>query len=179
MLASWPDAPTFLRLLPPTPTSYPNSSPPRLTTAPFTIGGAARQRLRRARAGALGEQTHPKVVAVGECGLDYHYENNEDMRKLQHEVFVAQMELAAELQKPLIVHTREAEEDTLALMRAHLPRYSNLPTTKYFALSQSGSQLAPALDVLEGSTTSRVASVVVNVRGLPVLLFKFDVVGER
>ena len=67
-------------------------------------------------------QALPKVVAVGECGLDYHYDKEEEKHELQKEVFVAQMRMAAELSKPLIVHTREAEEDTLELMRAHLPR---------------------------------------------------------
>eukprot|EP00959_Pyramimonas_sp_CCMP1952_P213183 4460636-Pyramimonas_sp.AAC.1 len=67
-------------------------------------------------------QSDPKVVAIGECGLDYHYDKDEAKHALQKEVFVAQMKMAAELKKPLIVHTREAEEDTLALMLEHLPR---------------------------------------------------------
>ena len=43
-------------------------------------------------------------------------------RELQREVFAAQMKMATELDCALIVHTREAEEDTLRLMREHLPR---------------------------------------------------------
>lgn len=67
-----------------------------------------------------------KCVAVGETGLDYHrIDDGEDVeayKATQRESFVAQMKLATSLNKPLIVHTREAEEDTLALMREHLPR---------------------------------------------------------
>ncbi|MDI6906868.1 MAG: TatD family hydrolase [Thermoanaerobacterales bacterium] len=58
---------------------------------------------------------HPKVVAVGEIGLDYHYDFSP--RPVQREVFQAQMELAHELGRPVIVHSREAGEDTLAILR--------------------------------------------------------------
>jgi TatD DNase family protein len=54
------------------------------------------------------------AVAVGECGLDYHYDNSP--RDAQRAAFVAQIELAAETGKPVIVHTRDAEEDTRALI---------------------------------------------------------------
>lgn len=123
--------------------------------------------------------THPRVVAVGECGLDYYFQpsghvingsgekdanprasagektatatatetlptrtrtrtkdgknNGGDetnaldpeeraRREMQAKTFVAQMALASELGAPIVVHTREAEEDTLRLMREHLPR---------------------------------------------------------
>jgi len=54
------------------------------------------------------------AVAVGECGLDYHYDNSP--RATQRAVFSAQLGLAAEVGKPVIVHTREAEDDTRALI---------------------------------------------------------------
>lgn len=60
---------------------------------------------------------HPKVVAVGEIGLDYHYDFSP--REVQREVFVRQLELAREAGKPISIHTREAWEDTLALLREH------------------------------------------------------------
>jgi TatD DNase family protein len=53
------------------------------------------------------------AVAVGECGLDYHYDNAPRIK--QHESFSAQLAIAAERDLPVIVHTREAEADT-ALM---------------------------------------------------------------
>jgi TatD DNase family protein len=62
---------------------------------------------------------HPRVLAWGECGLDYFYDNSP--RDVQQQVFVRQMQLAVELGKPLVVHTREAEADTVALMKEHLP----------------------------------------------------------
>lgn len=53
--------------------------------------------------------------AVGECGLDYHYENSP--RGLQRAVFEAQLALAARLRRPVVVHTRDAEDDTRAMVR--------------------------------------------------------------
>jgi TatD DNase family protein len=55
---------------------------------------------------------HPKVLAIGEIGLDYHYDFSP--RDLQRSVFERQLELAAEFGKPIVIHTREAWEDTLA-----------------------------------------------------------------
>jgi TatD DNase family protein len=58
---------------------------------------------------------HPKAVAVGEAGLDYY--RDFAPRERQAESFFAQAELAVELGKPLVVHTRAAEEDTVAALR--------------------------------------------------------------
>lgn len=55
------------------------------------------------------------AVAIGECGLDYHYDNSP--RDVQRAVFAAQLDLAAERGRPVVVHTREAEEDTAAMVR--------------------------------------------------------------
>ena len=57
----------------------------------------------------------PKVVGIGEIGLDYHYNNSPP--EVQRTVFREQLELAEELQVPAAVHTREAEEDTWAIIR--------------------------------------------------------------
>ena len=59
-----------------------------------------------------------KVVAVGECGLDY-FMGRDSFKKQQHEVFAAQCQLAVELGKPVVVHSREAFADTLAVLRDH------------------------------------------------------------
>ncbi len=62
----------------------------------------------------LRERLDAGAVAVGECGLDYHYDNSP--RDVQRRVFGAQLTLAAERGLPVVVHTRDAEEDTRALL---------------------------------------------------------------
>lgn len=56
----------------------------------------------------------PKVVAVGEIGLDYHYDFSP--REVQRAVFIRQLALAREVGKPVIIHNREAHADTLAIV---------------------------------------------------------------
>jgi TatD DNase family protein len=56
--------------------------------------------------------SHPKVVGIGEIGLDYHYDFSP--RDVQRSVFDRQLTLAAEVGKPIVIHTREAWDDTLA-----------------------------------------------------------------
>ena len=60
--------------------------------------------------------SHARCVAIGECGLDYYYDHSP--REKQQEVFAAQIQLAVELQKPLVVHVRDAWEDCLQLLRS-------------------------------------------------------------
>jgi TatD DNase family protein len=60
---------------------------------------------------------HQRVLAVGEIGLDYHYDYSP--RAAQHEVFVRQMELARRAGKPIVIHCREAWPDCLDLLRQH------------------------------------------------------------
>lgn len=59
---------------------------------------------------------HPKVVAIGEIGLDYYWEENPP-KELQQQVFRAQMQLAKELDLPVIVHDREAHADSFAIVK--------------------------------------------------------------
>ena len=59
----------------------------------------------------------PKVVAIGEIGLDYHYDL--DWKQTQHEVLEAQMCLAEELDLPVIIHDREAHGDCMDILRRH------------------------------------------------------------
>ena len=58
---------------------------------------------------------HPRVKAVGEIGLDYYWK--EIPRPVQQEVFRAQLELARRLDLPVIIHDREAHQDTLAMVK--------------------------------------------------------------
>jgi TatD DNase family protein len=60
---------------------------------------------------------NPRVVAIGECGLDFHYNHSE--RDVQLQVFANQVDLARQLNKPLIIHTREAWEDTFRILHEH------------------------------------------------------------
>jgi TatD DNase family protein len=60
---------------------------------------------------------HPKVLAVGEIGLDYHYDFSP--RDVQKSVFIAQMDIATAARKPIVIHTREAWDDTIALLEQH------------------------------------------------------------
>ncbi|MDW3713978.1 MULTISPECIES: TatD family hydrolase [Pseudomonas] len=69
----------------------------------------------------LGELDHPRVAAIGETGLDYHYEP--EAAELQQQAFRLHLEAARITGKPVVVHTREARADTLALLReAALPQ---------------------------------------------------------
>ncbi|MGL1903226.1 MAG: TatD family hydrolase [Fibrobacterales bacterium] len=65
-----------------------------------------------------------KVVAWGEMGLDYHYDFSP--RDVQIAIFIKQLKAAASLNKPILIHTREAEEDTLTILKEHLP--DTIPT---------------------------------------------------
>ena len=73
---------------------------------------------------------HPRVKAIGEIGLDYHYEDIP--REIQQRAFRMQMELARELQLPVIVHEREAHEDGLRIV-------DEFPTVKGVFHCYSGS----------------------------------------
>jgi len=57
---------------------------------------------------------HPRVIALGECGLDYHYDKSD--RAAQRERFEAHIEAARQSGLPLVVHTRDAEDDTAAIL---------------------------------------------------------------
>lgn len=69
-------------------------------------------------AGAVRD--NPKVRAIGEIGLDYHYDGYD--RDKQTEIFSRQLELAQELKLPVIVHSRDACEDTLDILKKYKPR---------------------------------------------------------
>lgn len=59
---------------------------------------------------------HPKVVGIGEIGLDYHWGVD---KAVQFPVFIRQLEIAASARMPVIIHTRDALEDTMRVLREH------------------------------------------------------------
>jgi TatD DNase family protein len=73
----------------------------------------------------LKKQAHDaKVVALGECGLDYYYMNS--ATESQKPIFRQHLDIAAELQKPVIVHTREAFEDTMNILDEYAGKLKNV-----------------------------------------------------
>lgn len=62
----------------------------------------------------------PKVIAIGEIGLDYHYE--EPDREVQKAAFAAQLSLARQLEKPVIIHNREATTDIIGYLKKYRPK---------------------------------------------------------
>ena len=58
-----------------------------------------------------------KVVAIGEIGLDYYW--NKDNKELQKELFIKQIEIANKLNKPIVIHTRDAWIDTIEILKDH------------------------------------------------------------
>jgi len=62
---------------------------------------------------------HSKVVAIGETGLDYHYETDEEALATQRRLFAEHLEVASTCAKPTVIHTRAAQRDTIELIKAH------------------------------------------------------------
>jgi TatD DNase family protein len=72
------------------------------------------------RAALLEATRHPKVIAIGETGLDYYYDKSD--RNAQKSLFRMHIDVARETQLPLIIHTRDAEEDTYAILAEELEK---------------------------------------------------------
>lgn len=71
----------------------------------------------------LEKAARSEVVAVGETGLDYFY--SAETKDIQRTSFVDHINVANELNKPLIIHTRDAREDTIALLKSHRAPHTN------------------------------------------------------
>ena len=84
--------------------------------------------------------THSRVIAIGETGLDYHYETVP--RAVQKQRFVEHIEVSQALKKPLIIHTRAAQDDTLQLLRDHAVNSAVFHCfTESWAMAQAGLDL--------------------------------------
>lgn len=62
-------------------------------------------------------KNNKKVVAIGEIGLDYYWEKDENKRELQRKAFIEQIKLANKMKLPIVIHTREAVMDTLKILK--------------------------------------------------------------
>lgn len=60
---------------------------------------------------------YKKIVAIGEIGLDYYWEKNNERRELQKKAFVKQIELANDFDLPIVIHTRDAVMDTIEILK--------------------------------------------------------------
>jgi len=81
-----------------------------------------------------------RVIAWGEIGLDYHYDHSP--REVQREVFRRQLRLAREQNLPVIIHSREADEDTIAILREELTGYARAGVLHCFGGSLEMAQAA-------------------------------------
>ena len=69
---------------------------------------------------------HPKVVGIGEIGLDYHWTKEPDKRELQKQFFIKQIDFANANKLPISIHSREAFADTLTILKEHNPLYGGV-----------------------------------------------------
>ena len=65
----------------------------------------------------------PKVVAIGEIGLDYHWIKDPVQRELEKEWFIKQIDFANEHHLPICIHNRDSNEDCLTILKEHTPKY--------------------------------------------------------
>jgi TatD DNase family protein len=86
-------------------------------------------------------QQSRRVIAWGEIGLDYHYDHSP--REIQREVFRRQLRTARSLGLPVIIHSREADDDTIAILREELNGYERAGVLHCF-----GGSLAMARDAI-------------------------------
>ena len=69
---------------------------------------------------------HPKVVAIGEIGLDYHWTKEPEKRELQKQFFVKQIDFANKVGLPISIHSRDAMQDTISILKEHKPLHGGV-----------------------------------------------------
>ena len=74
----------------------------------------------------LNLYSHPKVVGIGEIGLDYHWEKDLQKREIQKHFFIKQIEFANKVGLPISIHSREAFQDTLEILKEHKPLHGGV-----------------------------------------------------
>jgi TatD DNase family protein len=88
----------------------------------------------------------PRVIAWGEIGLDYHYDNSP--RDVQREVFTKQLRLAREASLPVVIHSREADEDTVSILRDELSGAERRGVMHCFGGSRQMMEMVVELDFM-------------------------------
>lgn len=88
----------------------------------------------------VARASHPRVVGIGESGLDYYYDHSD--RDQQRTSFRAHIAAARETQLPIIVHTRDAEEDTAAILREEMGKGAFPGVIHCFTASQAFAEIA-------------------------------------
>lgn len=73
-----------------------------------------------------------KVVAIGECGLDYFHLKEEEDKLIQKEIFLKQLNLAYKIKKPLMIHCRNAYDDLIEILKSNLNYLNNPPGIIHF-----------------------------------------------
>ena len=68
------------------------------------------------------EARHPRCVAIGETGLDYYHLKKPSDKIIQHDLFRQHIDAAKQVKKPLIIHTRQASEDTIDILKSENAR---------------------------------------------------------
>jgi TatD DNase family protein len=102
---------------------------------------------------------HPKVIAIGECGLDYYYDKSD--RTAQRERFAAHIDASRETGLPLVVHTRDAEDDTAEILTCEVGKGGVTGVLHCFTGSQRLADIALGLGFyisLSGIVTFKNAS---------------------
>ena len=69
---------------------------------------------------------HPKVVGIGEIGLDYHWSKEPEKRELQKKYFIKQIDFANKVGLPISIHNRDAFADTLTILKEHKPLHGGV-----------------------------------------------------
>ncbi|MDP2608143.1 MULTISPECIES: TatD family hydrolase [unclassified Oceanobacter] len=103
-----------------------------------------------------------KVVAVGEIGLDYYYDHCD--RSVQRQVFCRQLELAIEFDQPVVIHTREADADSMAILQEYAPQMRRKGVIHSFTSGLELGQLAVELGFNLGINGIVTFNKAVNVR---------------
>ena len=112
--------------------------------------------------------TTPSARAIGEIGLDYHYDFSP--RDVQQAVFRGQVRLARELRKPVVIHTREADDDTLRILREEgggEVRGVLHCFTGTLALAEAGLELGFSISIAGIITFPKAAALRETVRRVP------------